>query len=512
MTHHIPSSRAFRSGATGLVMAGALFCQAGMAVAQSEEASERDEFFWLGQINKASILINSEEGLLDPELAPSIGNALVTVLENGEAPDADRPGTVITFEPLLIEEGGVEVTLIHAGRSSQDMHATYRAAMLRDGMLDLADQLNATTQTLVDLAGRHVDTIVPNYTNGVAAQPNSYAHYLLGHAAGLDRDAQRIREAYGRIDRSAMGTTVLNGTSWPLNRQRMADYLGFASVVDNAYDASQISSMDEPVEVGQIITSIALHTGNFVEDVITQYAQSRPWILLEEGGDNTYVSSAMPQKRNPGILNSTRSDASQAIALAMGPVWQTHNITPGMSDPKGTDENAAMLDAGVSTLERLDRVLKALQINPDRALEELNSDWTASQEVADILMRDHGLPFREGHHVASEIVSHARAQGIGPLDFPYAEAQQIYAETVAGTEFAQELPMSEAEFRAALDPAAIVANRATSGGPQPAEVERMLTEARDRLAAQSDWIAERRGRIDSALTQLDSDFDAMLSK
>lgn len=497
-----------------LAIAGALICQAGLAAAQAPETipgpAERDEFFWLGQINKATTLINSEEGLLSPELAPKIASALETVIENGNAPDAERPGTVITFEPLLIEEGGVEVTLIHAGRSSQDMHATYRAAILRDELLSLADQLNTTTGTLVELAAQHVDTIVPNYTNGVAAQPNSYAHYLLGHAAGLDRDAQRIREAYARIDRSAMGTTVLNGTGWPLNRQRMADYLGFAAVVDNAYDASQISSMDQPVEVASIVTSIALHTGNFVEDVMTQYAQSRPWILLEEGGDNTYVSSAMPQKRNPGILNSARSDASKAVTLAMGPVLQTHNITPGMSDPKDVEDNSAVIAAGIDTLSRLDRVLKALRINPERALEELNSDWTASQEVADILMRDHGLPFREGHHVASEIVSHARAEGIGPLDFPYAEARRIYAETVAGTDHPKELPLSEEQFRAALDPVAIVRNRATSGGPQPAEVERMLGEARDRIAARDAWIAERRGHIDASLAKLDTEFGALL--
>jgi len=86
--------------------------------------------------------------------------------------------------------------------------------------------LNKTSTTLVELAAKHAGTIVPNYTNGVAAQPNSYGHYLLGQAAGLARDAQRIREAYVRIDRSPMGTTVLNGTSWPLDRKRMAQYLG----------------------------------------------------------------------------------------------------------------------------------------------------------------------------------------------------------------------------------------------------------------------------------------------
>lgn len=472
-------------------------------------APPRDEFFWLGQMNKASLVINSQEGLLDPALAPDIAEALAQVIAAGDAPDGERPRTVISFEPLLIDAGGPQVTLLHAGRSSQDMHATFRAAMLRDKMLELADQLHATTTTIVDLAERHAGTIVPNYTNGVAAQPNSLGHYLLGHAAGLDRDAQRIREAYARIDRSAMGTTVLNGTGWPLNRQRMAEYLGFPALVENAYDASQISSMDHPVEVAGIVTSVALHSGNLVEDIMTQYAQTRPWMLLEEGGENTYVSSAMPQKRNPGLLNNTRSDASQAIALAMGPVLQTHNITPGMPDPKDVADNAAMVDAGIATLSRLDAVLQALVIDQDRALEELNSDWTASQEIADRLMRDHGLPFREGHHVASEIVTHARQNGMGPLDFPYAEAQRIYADAVAGTDAPADLPLTQEQFRQALDPAAIVAARATSGGPQPQEMTRMIGTARARLDDHAGWIAARRGHVDAALDRLDADFDGL---
>jgi argininosuccinate lyase len=481
------------------------------AQAQAQQPP-RDPFFWLGEINKATAVINTEQGLLDKSMAPRLAAGVAKVIADGNQPGGKRPSSVITFEPLLIQAAGQDVTLLHAGRSSQDMHATYRSAILRDKLLELATQLNATATTLVELAGKHVDTIVPNYTNGVAAQPNSYGHYLLGYAAALDRDAQRIREAYARVDRSPMGTTVLNGTSWPLDRQRMAQYLGYAALVDNAYDASQISSMDEPVEVASIVTSIALHVGGFVEDTMTQYAQSRPWILLQEGGGNTYVSSAMPQKRNPGLLNDTRSDASTAITLAMGPAIQTHNITPGMSDPKDVKQNSAMVDSAVGALKRWDRALKALVISPDRALEELNSDWTASQELADVLMRKYQLPFRVGHHFASEVVEYAKAHDIKPLDFPYAQARSIYEESVKGTKYPAELPMNEAEFRSTLDPVAIVKNRATSGGPQPAEMARMLREARERLAAQNAWIKERRSHIDGSLAELDKRFTELVAQ
>lgn len=483
-----------------------------LAAPAAAQKAQRDEFFWLGEINKATAVINTDEGLLDRALVPRVTAGIEQVLADGNQPGAKRPSSVITFEPLLIAAAGPEVTLLHAGRSSQDMHATYRAAILREDLLALATQLNATAATLVALAGKHAATVVPNYTNGVAAQPNSFGHYLLGHAAGLDRDAQRIREAYARIDRSPMGTTVLNGTSWPLNRQRMAGYLGFAALVDNAYDAAQISSMDEPVEVAAIVTAIALHTGSFIEDVMTQYAQARPWILLTEGGANTYVSSAMPQKRNPGLLNATRRDASSVIGLASGVVLQAHNITPGMGDPKEVKYNSAMVAATVGLLKNWNDILGALVISPERALEELNSDWTASQELADVLMRKYRLPFRVGHHFASEVVDYAKDKDLKPLDFPYAEAQRLYQQTVRDSAWAGPLPMSEAEFRATLDPVEIIKNRASSGGPQPAEMQRMLAASRRAIAAQTDWIRERRGRIDASLARLDGDFKALATR
>ena len=480
-----------------------------LAQATNQAAAKHDEFFWLGQINKATAVINTDEGLLDKALTPLVYKGISKVLADGAKPGGKRPTLVITFEPLLIDAAGPQITLLHAGRSSQDMLATVRTAILRDEMLALADQLNKTTATLVKLADQHKATVVPNYTNGVAAQPNSYGHYLLGLAAGLDRDAQRIREAYARLDRSAMGTTVLNGTSWPLNRKRMADYLGYSATVDNAYDAAQISTVDQPVEAGAIVMAIALHAGTFIEDVMTQYAQARPWILLKEGGGNTYVSSAMPQKRNPGLLNSTRREASVALTLGMGAAIQAHNIPPGMQDPKETRTNSAMLQSATTVLANWDRILNNLVLDPQRALEELNSDWTASQELADVLMRKYKLPFRVGHHFASEIVDYAKAKDIKPLAFPYAQAQHIYADAVKGLDVPQALPMSEAEFRSTLDPVAIVKNRQTAGGPQLAEMERMVKDALQRVAQQDSWIKARREQIASAVARLDGEFEKL---
>ena len=487
-------------------IAAAITLCVGASSAWAQKPAPRDEFYWLGQMNKATTVINSEEGLLDPAKVPRIAAGIVKVLQDGALPGGRRPSTVITFEPLLIRAAGQDVTLLHAGRSSQDMHATYRAAILKDDLLALAEQLNLSSATLVNLAERHSKTIVPNYTNGVAAQPNSYGHYLLGHAAGLERDAQRLREAYARIDRSAMGTTVLNGSSWPLNRLRMANYLGFAALVDNAYDAAQISSSEHPVEVAALVTAMALHVGSFIEDVMTQYAQPRPWILLQEGGGNTYVSSAMPQKRNPGLLNDTRRDASTSIALAMGPVIRAHNITPGMADAKDAKTHTDMVKSAIVFLQGFDKIMKGLVIHPERALEELNSDWTASQELADVLMHKYKIPFRAGHHFASEVVDYAKLNNIKPLDFPYSEAQRIFKMSVKDELANPELPMGEAEFKATLKPEIIVQNRKTVCGPQAIEMQRMLALAQQTIQAQSRWISSKKNFIDKAMNDLDRDF------
>ncbi|GKT66867.1 argininosuccinate lyase [Colletotrichum tofieldiae] len=468
----------------------------------------RDTYFWLGEINKASAVINSDEGLLDRGAACRIASGLEKLLDSGNEPNAPRPSLVITFEPLLIQAAGVEATLLHAGRSSQDMLTTVSTAILRDAVLKLVSQLHDTTRQLVEMAQTHTATLVPNYTNGVAAQPNSYGHYLLGHIAGLHRDAERLQQCYARLDRCAMGTTVLNGTSWPLNRERMAKYLGFANVVDNAYDAAQITAAEMPVELGAIASQIALHAGAYIQDVMTQYSQPRPWILLQEGGDNTYVSSAMPQKRNPGLLNNTRAEASRVVTLGVGRAIQGHNLPPGMVDAKGLADNLAVLNGATGVLRGWQRILGALVIDGNRSLRELDLDWTASQELADVLMREHKVPFRVGHHFASEVVRFAKAKDFCPSEFPYAEASRIFTDTLRHTNLQNSgyQFLDEKGFREALDPAGIVNRRATSGGPQPKEMERMINSSKQILEGLNKWVIERRSHIDDSLHELDAAF------
>ena len=470
--------------------------------------SVRDEFFWLTQMNKASVVSNLEEGLLSEETAKKIAEGIDRVVQKVSEQDIDRPKRVILYEPLLIGEVGVEATVLHIGRSSQDMHATYYSAIMRENVIKVALTLSDAMDLLNGIAKRHRETVVPNYTNGVAAQPNSFAHYLQGILAGFKRDAQRIREFYERLNLCPMGTTVLNGTCWPLNRNRIALLLGFAAPVADAYDAAQIKPVDEAVEFAEILASVALHVGAFIQDISVQYAQPRPWIILQEGGENTYVSSAMPQKRNPGLMVGVRELSTDVLAQAQGEMLRAHNLMIGMIDPKRVPKNSKIAEDTVKMLKQFGKVLQALCISPERALEELNNDWTCSQEIADILMSRHGLPFRIGHHVASGIVSYARKNNIRPPEFDYEIVRSIYSDVI-GREYPQgnhNCPMSEDEFRAALDPHSIIANRKTSGGPQKEELDEALARTELSINELRAWALSQNQKIDLALEALDHDF------
>lgn len=183
-----------------------------------------------------------------------------------------------------------------------------------------------------------------------------------------------------------------------------------------------------------------------------------------------------------------------------------------MIDVRSTSDSVDILKGATSVLRDWFRILGALQINPARALEELNSDWTASQEVADVLMLRHDVPFRVGHHFVSELVTHGRANDIRPSDFPYEQAQKIWytAHGHLDLEAARPLPMSYDEFKETLDPAAIIRNRATAGGPQPKEMERMLKSARKDLKQFKEWTASKTALIEESLARLDQDFAKLL--
>ncbi|MEO8104338.1 MAG: argininosuccinate lyase, partial [Betaproteobacteria bacterium] len=258
-----------------------------------------------------------------------------------------------------------------------------------------------------------------------------------------------------------------------------------------------------------IASSMAIRVGAMMADVHTQYHQTRPWLLLGNGA--TYTSSAMPQKQNPGIVMGVRSKASDVVAAAAWVTMRAHNVAPGMVDYKNAWESPRTFVLTVEMLKQFSAVLKALQIDPRRALEELNSDWTTSSELADTLQRVNQIPFRVGHHFASEVVAYAKANNLKPAEFPLAQAVRLYA--VALDKFGippSRFPLDETAFRATLSAENMVRTRVGTGGPQPAEVKRMLGLARDSLETDKSWLDERNTKLADAQAKLNQSFQKLL--
>lgn len=477
----------------------------GMTIPSWVQGAEpcEDFYCYMALANRASLVMLLEVGLVDQALAKQIGAAVVQDNQEQGEPGARRTSNYLNVEKRLIEIMGPEASSLHKGRSRQDLHGTVRRMMIRDALLEVhADQLSAR-EALLGLAERHAHTLIPAYTHGVQAQPTAMGHYLLAFAAALARDAQRLHEVFPRINQSSLGAAALGTSGYPIDRERLANLLGFNGPVENSYDANLVSPVDTRLEFANALAVSAIPIGQLMQNIHTQYADPSPWMLLGEG--QTDVSSIMPQKSNPRALDRVRSAASAVVAGAQAVAIHAHNTNSGMNDYRRIEPLMQVIDDASDMYRNFARVVGALRIDEQRALAELNEDYSTMTEIADTLVRDANLPFREAHHYASELTHLGRSAGKRPMDLTDRELRRTYQETVG-----QPLPVPVAAIRAAMDPRVMVETRMGKGGPQPAEVTRMLAKARSDLAADRQWARETSSAILAALTDLEKRFNQLL--
>lgn len=489
----------------------------GMQMAQGNDGySQRVKTFlkddvcdWLFAINEASVVANTRNGLLEKDTAIAIRAALAQLQSELAQDGAVRPKLYITFEPLLLKKTGIGASVLHIGRSSQDILATTQQAITRTAVLTLADAVLALENTLLELARTQGDAIVPNYTNGVQAQPNRYAHYVYAQAFVFLRILDRFKALIQRYDICPMGAGVLNGGAWPIDCDYMAHALGFAQAPHNAYDVGQLTCNDLPLEFAQIVQSIMLWVVSFLQDFTVQYAQTRPWVLLDRSG-STYISSAMPQKRNPGMINDCRRDAGVVFNEAGHIAQRMHGLPTGMADVRDMDLFVELTVDATRVIEIFTDIVAHLKINRERALEEINADWSCTQHLAGTLMQKAGIAFRAGHHAASAWVSYARANVKTPSNTTYGDMCEFWISFVKDhPELPQAFPLSEDEFKATLDPECIVEARATAGGPQKASLEAQRAELQTRLATFASEFEAVSARIAQAHDKRKADLAAL---
>ena len=440
-----------------------------------------DFFCYLMEANKASLLMLREEGLIGRRQAEKIAAAMLQLQAEQEVQGAARTPNYLPFEERLIELADESVSDLHLGRSRQDLHGATRRMLVRDRWLILADGALRAREALLKLAGQEADTPIPAYTHGVQAQPTTLGHYLLAFSANLERDVQRYREGYARMNQSPLGAAALGTSGFALHRVRLADLLGFAEPVDNSYDANLVSSGDLRRELAGILALSAIAIGQLVENLHTQYHNPRPWILLDDSAVG--ISTIMPQKRNPRPLDRVRSQASIVLGGAQTQQLLAHNTNTGMHDYREAPPILALADDGELMYRRYAELIGLLRVDRDRAMEELLHGFSTMTEVADMLVREAELPFRAAHRYASALTDFARSTQRRADSLTDDELRNIYREVMD-----KPLPISVEKLRRAMDPAGMLADRKGMGGPQPGEVARMLRDHQESLAADRAWL------------------------
>lgn len=476
--------------------------------ATSDAAKLKTWGYWQNRINRASLVMLHEEKIVTDAEAKTIAAAQVTA----EAKQKEMPPIedIMPLEKLLIASCGQLATLIHTGRSRQDIFATLNQARLRESVLDFFENLNLFRSRLLKIAKENTETWMPAYTNGVQAMPITLAYYLSAFLESFERDADRTKEMWERVNCSALGSGVLANSSWPLNRERLAELLGFDKPIKNGLDSSQVSLFDIPLEAASVAGNTAIRITTLMQDIAQQYSQTRPWLLLDSGA--AYASSAMPQKRNPGIIQKTRAKASDVVGEMQTSFIRAHNLNLGMYDNKESvsEDNTRIFVDAVHMLKLAEWAFAMLRVHPERALEELENDWTTTMALAEVLQHRFHVPFRVGHNFSSDMVTVARKNGWIPKNFPYEKAKEIYREVLKRLEGKEEeLPLSEADLRESLSAPFVVRTRVGAGGPAPEAVSKVLEDQEKRLAADKAWLDAKRNQQEEAEKALDKSFEAL---
>ena len=300
---------------------------------------------------------------------------------------------------------------LHTGRSRNDQVATGMRLWLRDQLGEIESYLVSLLRTLASRAKTEIDVLMPGYTHLQRAQPIRWSHLLLSYATFLQLDLTRLRETSKRVNLSPLGAGALAGNPFGIDRQTIADELGFEGLIPNSLAA--VSDRDFILESLQVCSMITGHLSRVSEDLIIYSTAEFAFIQLADAYSTG--SSIMPQKRNPDALELLRGKSGTVFGLASGLAMSLKGL-PATYDKDMQESWRAMLDGVKATADSVQiatGVFSTLSIKPARMRAALTPDLCAT-DLAEYLVRK-GVPFRETHHISGRIVALAENQG-KPMD------------------------------------------------------------------------------------------------
>lgn len=458
---------------------------------------EKRQFHQYLQVDIAHTVMLAEQGILSPAQARSILDVLREIRELGIARfplDARKGSFLLQVEDYLFERIGEETGgRMHTGRSRLDQGPTVRRLFKRGELVKVLEAILALQRVLLDVAARHATTVMPGYTCLQHAHPAVFGHYLLAFSARLSDDFDRLCGAYSRLNRNPLGGAGLSGTSWPIDRYRTTELLGFDGLVDNAKLAREAYD-------GAEVASALSFTMSTLNDLATDLHiwSSFEFAYVETADEFCGTSSIFPQKKNPAGLEAVKFAAGGAVtwlatALATFRAEGTGDVV--MREVPLLDDAFA---ATLGSLELMAAIMDSLTVNTARMLASASGNWSTATALADEVVRHCGLSFRQAHSVVARLVRQSIDAGI-PAS---AVTAQMLAQAADDLDIAG-VALSTAAIRTALDVQGFAATRTSTGGIAPGEVVRLSGAASAELARASDWLAACRHQIASADAMLE---------
>jgi argininosuccinate lyase len=373
----------------------------------------------------------------------------------------------LNIEARLTQLVGDAGKRLHTGRSRNDQVATDVRLWLRGEIDQLTPLLRQMQASLVELAADHAHTIMPGYTHLQVAQPVSFAHHLLAYVEMFARDEQRLAEVRRRVNSLPLGAAALAGTSYPLDRERVARTLGFESVCRNSLDA--VSDRDFAIEFTAFASLVMMHVSRISEEIIIWMNQNFGYIDLAD----RYCtgSSIMPQKRNPDVAELARGKTARVYGHlnALLVLMKGQPLTYNKDNQEDKEPLFDTVDTVRDTLRIMAEMVQGIRVKPEAMERAALRGYATATDLADYLVKK-GLPFRDAHEVVAHAVKTALGRGIDLSALSLAELQAFDARI-------------EADVHGVLSLAGSLQARQVLGGTAPVRVLEEVQRHRQRLNA-----------------------------
>ena len=458
-------------------MWGGRFSEGPAAIMREINASiPFDKALWKQDIaaSKAHVAMLGPRRLVPPEHAKANAAGHDAPAAAHEPPgvpeDWDLEDIHMTTESRLAELIGPAAGRLHTARSRNDQVATDFRLWVRDA-IDQADAgLKGLQQALVTRADEHAASIMPGFTHLQAAQPVTLGHHLLAYYEMLRRDRSRFADARVRLNECPLGSAALAGTGFAIDRELTARALGFDRPTGNSLDA--VSDRDFALDYLQAAAQCALHLSRLAEELILWASQPFGFVRLPDALSTG--SSIMPQKKNPDAAELVRGHAGRIVGCLTALMVTMKGLPLAYSKDMQDDkppvfEAASLLALSVAAMTGM---IADAEFRTARMREAAELGYATATDLADWLVREAGLPFREAHHVTGAAVRLAEDKGVALDKLALEELQSIDAR------------IGEGVF-AALSVESSVAARASYGGTAPDEVRKRVADARRALGTGS---------------------------